>query len=576
VIVAVRDVDEEALNAGLRVADDAWDELRRTLYVQRRMGIIPARLPDLSLPEAQRRSEVGKSLLQRIESIEEGALPHDLALTLRLVSFRARTWSREADWYWLVTDPIGTGYFGLFLPTAYCGARLLSAVQGQLAAFQFVEIGDADRYLALVADYARLVQQFAIRTGGQAERGIRMPKLQVLQARALLTEFKSQARMALSVTPKRLANVAAKGFREELENRIRTSVETAFDHVLAEISEDYLNLAPDAVGIGQYPHGAELYRELVKLHTTLEMTPEEIRDRGLARLAEIRQSMADIRAELEFDGDGTEFLSHLNGDSRWRAGTDDALTAIFHRYLDRLRPHLRRYFSTAPRAACGVAPLPKSLQGAMTFGYYDSPQRERSEGRYMFNSANLAKQAIPYLGSLTYHELMPGHHLHTATQLENESLHPFRKYSLVNAYSEAWAEYAALFAGEIGLYEQPEERYGRMMFEEFLTSRLVVDTGMNAFGWSLERARDFMRKHSGLAESEILTEALRYSSDLPGQALAYKLGDLYMLSLRERMRSSLGAQFKLKDFHAAVLSAGSLPLADLAWHLDRETMRLRS
>jgi uncharacterized protein (DUF885 family) len=246
--------------------------------------------------------------------------------------------------------------------------------------------------------------------------------------------------------------------------------------------------------------------------------------------------------------------------------------AVFQRYIDRLQPKLRDCFAAVPRAAYGVSPLPLELQGSMTYGYYDAPREGRPEGRYLFNSGNLVKQGLFTLAALTYHELLPGHHLHFAAQYENESLHPFRKYNFVNAFNEGWAEYAAALAGEMGLYEEPEERYGRLVMDAFLTSRLVVDTGMNALGWSLQRARDYMRRHSGMAEREILTESIRYSCDIPGQALAYKLGDAHIVALRELMRQALGQRFCLKAFHSAVLNGGAMPLSELDWHIE-QTLR---
>jgi uncharacterized protein (DUF885 family) len=194
----------------------------------------------------------------------------------------------------------------------------------------------------------------------------------------------------------------------------------------------------------------------------------------------------------------------------------------------------------------------------------------------MFNASNMTKRPLFNIGALTYHELMPGHHLQIATQHENpQGLHPLRAHSFVNAYVEGWAEYAAAFAGEIGMYELPEERYGRLEMDAFLTSRLVVDTGMNVMGWSLERGREYMRAQGRLPEVEILTESVRYSCDIPGQALAYKLGDREIFAMRERMRSTLGARFNLKDFHRTILGPGALPMLDLDWHVDHETARLQ-
>lgn len=566
---------EASMGLVLRIVHDAWEEMRRSPFVQQQLGVVPTRFPDVSLTEAERRSRVGRSLLERADAINPDTLPHDLALTLRLVRFRAQTWAQEAEWYWTVVDPLGIGFFGMFLPTAYCGGFLLNVIHGQLAAFRFADFGDCDRYLGLVADYARLIEQFAARTAGQAERGMRMPKVQVRQARALLTALKSGARAAVVVAPERLAAVTYGDFARELESRVAMRLELAFDRALTALSDDYFAAAPDAVGLGQYGGGRETYEELVKLHTTLDLTPEQVHARGLARMAEIETAMQAIRTGLGFYGDRAAFSAHLNADARWRATTVEGVAAVFQRYIDRLKPRLAEYFFVTPNAAYGIAPLPEALQSSMTFGYYDAARPGRSQGLYLFNSGNLTRQPLFNIGSLTYHELVPGHHLHVSTQQENPLLHPFRTYSLVNAYNEGWAEYAATLAGEIGMYEQPEERYGRLIMDAFLTCRLVVDTGMNVLSWSLERARDYMRAHSGMAEAEILTESVRYSCDIPGQSLAYKLGDTQILAMRERMRRALGSLFDIKEFHAAILGPGALPMTDLEWHVDREIERLR-
>jgi uncharacterized protein (DUF885 family) len=564
-----------SLIAALRIIDDAWEEYRRSPYVQHQLGEAPARLPEISLTEAQRRSAVGRSISRRLEAIDLDLVPHDVALTLGLVRFRAKTWSYEADWYWIVSDPLGTGFFGMFLPTAYCGGALLNLIHGQLASLRSTERGDADRYLALVADYARLIDQFTERTAAQAERGMRMPKVQVRQSRALLSAFKSRIRDALGIEFRRSTGAVAKEFTRELENRIATQIEPAFDRALGGLSEDYFAQAPDSVGLGQYPGGAEVYAELVKLHTTLKVTPEKIHAIGIARIAEIEESMRRIRADLGFAGDNAAFLEHFKLDPRWRANTAEEVTATFQRYMNRFRARLNEYFSVAPKATYRAAPLAEALQGSMTFGYYDAPTRNRPEGIYLFNTANLLNESLLSVGTLTYHELMPGHHLHIATQQENKDLHPFRKYGIVSAYNEGWAEYAASFAGEIGLYERPEERYGRLAFDAFLTCRLVVDTGMNAFSWSRERAQKYMREHSGMSEAVIQMELIRYSCDIPGQALVYKLGDTQIMAMRDRMRHALGLGFKLKEFHSAVLKSGALPMPELEWHIEHEIRKQR-
>jgi uncharacterized protein (DUF885 family) len=561
---------ESNLGKAVRIIDDAWEEARRSVYVQMRLGIAPTHLPDLSFSEAQRRSQVGKALLDRLAGLNADGLPHDVALTLRFARFRAEGWAREGDWYWHVVDGYGWGFPGMFLPTAYSGGFLVNFLHRQFAAFTFTNSGDCDRYLALIADYARLIDDFTTRTLGQFERGIVMPKAQIPAARALITALTAGLRGALEVAPERLRGGEASGFVLEVERRVTRFVKPAYERLLAVFSDDYAAKAPDAVGLSQYAGGARIYAELVKRHTTLDLTPEQVHAKGLERIQKIEARMEGIRAQLGFPNDKKGFAAHLQAAPQWRADSVEKVSALFVSYLQRIGPHLSKYFALLPEATYGVAALPAALQGSMTYGYYDAPRPDRREGLYYFNGQNLTQRPLFNVAALTYHELVPGHHLHFATQQENETLHPLRAHGFINAYNEGWAEYAAKVAGEMGMYEQPEEQYGALTMDAFLTTRLVVDTGMNALGWSLEKARDYMREHADLPEAEVLSESLRYSCDIPAQALAYKLGDTAIMDMRERMQKALGAKFELREFHSVVLRPGALPLTDLNWHVERE------
>jgi uncharacterized protein (DUF885 family) len=491
-----------------------------------------------------------------------------------LIRFRADIWAREEQLYWTVTDPLGLGYFGMFLPTAYCGGFLFNFVHAIIRSFRFTASADLDRYLGLAADYARMVDQMTDRTEGQAARGMRMPVPQVSAARTLVGAFRDRAFDVWNVSDHRLETLDSRHFKDTLDGLIKQRIVPAFNRLLELLGADYIGKAPVGVGISQYVHGSEIYDWLVHKHTTQNLTPHQVFETGLSRMERIEEEMGSVRREAGFCGDGRSFLVQMSQDRRWRAESAQEIAGFFQRYIDRLRPCLGGLFRDEIPIPYGVEPLPEALQGSMTFGYYDAPRPDRQRGIYLFNSANLSKQPLHNLAALTYHELVPGHHLHLAAQHRNESLHEFRRHSFVNAYNEGWAEYAATLAGEAGMYEDAEERYGRLVMDAFLTSRLVVDTGMNSLGWSLEQARDYMRTHSGMSETEILSETLRYSCDLPAQALAYKLGDTFILDLREKMRMALGSAFDIRNFHSAVLGPGSLPLDDLAWHLEHETARL--
>lgn len=556
------------------IVEDAWQEVLRGLYTQQNLGLVPERLPDLSAMEASRRSAVGTALLTRLGKVDAGALPHDLALSLRLVRFRAEIWAREEQVYWLATDPLGLGYFGMFLPTAYCGGFLFNFVHAILRSFRFTALSDLDRYLGLATDYARMIDQMTERTVGQAARDMRMPAPQVSATRALIGAFRDRAFDVWDVSDDRLGPLASKRFKDTLGGVISKQIVPAFNRLLELLGDDYVARAPAEVGMSQYAGGPEIYDLLVRMHTTQDLTPQQVFEAGMSRMGRIEDAMEAVRRDAGFAGDARDYLTRMAADPRWRADSPQGIACFFQRYIDRLRPRLDGLFRSSTLVPYGVEPLPEALQGSMTFGYYDAPRPDRQRGVYLFNGANLSRQSLHNIAALTYHELVPGHHLHLSSQHRNESLHEFRRHSFVNAYNEGWAEYAATLAGEAGMYQEPEERYGRLVMDAFLTSRLVVDTGLNSLGWSLEQAREYMRSHSGMSETEILSETLRYSCDLPAQALAYKLGDTYILGLREKMRAVLGADFDIRDFHSAVLEPGSLPLADLAWHVEYETARL--
>jgi uncharacterized protein (DUF885 family) len=205
----------------------------------------------------------------------------------------------------------------------------------------------------------------------------------------------------------------------------------------------------------------------------------------------------------------------------------------------------------------------------MTFGYYQIPTADHPEGDYMYNGSRLPERSLLNAAALIYHELIPGHHFQINLATENTSLPRFRRDLFdVTAYEEGWGEYASSLAGEMGMYSDPYDRCGRLAMEAFLTSRLVVDTGMNALGWSRPRAIEYMKDNTFESDLQIGTETLRYSCDMPGQALAYMLGSRKIRELREHARAELGSRFDIRRFHDAVLGSGPLPLSVLARHIE--------
>lgn len=566
---------DHALTTAQGILDDTWSTASRSPYIARELSKTMDSLPDIGPGESSRRAREGKEIHARIARLDTTPLPRDVAITVAAAGAMAERWAQEEDWYWLAFDPLGVGFFAMFGPTAYSGGFVLNYVHESLRNFTIAEPDDADRYLSLVGDYARLIRQLTERTLGQAERGIHLPAPQLARVIPMVTGLKGAAGRLLRAVP-RQGEAADAATLETVERRIVSEIGPAFDELLALLdSAEYTAHAPAQGGIGQYPGGDAIYADLVKMHTTLDLAVEDVHSTGHTRMARIQDEMRALTASAGFDGTPKEYLASLADDPDWRATTPEGIAAHFQRYIDRLAPEVNTYFGVRPSAEYGVAALPEAVSGSMTFGYYSAPQPDRDVGLYLFNAVNLSQTALPMIAALNYHELVPGHHFHFVTQRESQDLHPLRRYGFVNAFNEGWAEYAARFAGEIGMYREPEERFGRLIMEAFLTSRLVVDTGMNSLGWSLERAREYMHEYSFMSQAEVDSETLRYSCDLPGQALAYKLGDDFLYDLREDIRTTLGDAFTISDFHDAVFRSAGLPLPLVAENVRAELLPSR-
>jgi uncharacterized protein (DUF885 family) len=563
---------DEQVGLALAAIADVWEEFRSSSFAGNPDGPVD-RLPDVSEQGAIAISARATELLEAIDSLRVNELPHELALTVESARNLLSARVHAADWYWLVFDPLGVGFYSMYAPTAYSGGWLLSTLSQAFTSFAFEEPGDYDRYLGLVEDLARLVRQLDARTRGQAERGIHIPRPQLETAVPLMTSLRAAAATVLVPDETRVADA---DWRARVQERVDGSVLVAYDELIAWLSHpDRLAAAGEDVGLGRLPGGAEVYAELVRMHTTLDITPEEVHQRGLTRVHEIRTEMQAILDELGATHAPQEHMRVLAEDPAWRAEGAEAIAAVFQRYMDRIRPHIDSVFRFQPEADYGVEALSDALSGSMTFGYYAPPSPEEPLGRYFFNARNLSEQPLANIPPLTYHELVPGHHFHMASQRENEALHPLRRNAAVNAFSEGWAEYAAHVAGELGMYAEPNERFGKLVMEAFLTTRLVVDTGMNVLGWTLEQAREFMRENAFVSEAEVLSESVRYSCGIPAQALGYKIGDLFFQDLRATMQKELGEKYDVRDFHDAVLRPGCLPLRVVEANVQRAIAALK-
>jgi uncharacterized protein (DUF885 family) len=258
----------------------------------------------------------------------------------------------------------------------------------------------------------------------------------------------------------------------------------------------------------------------------------------------------------------------LRADKRFYASSPEEVERRYKAYVDRIKPRLPDYFAQQPQAPYGLKRASPMAEMGMAAGYYRGGASGEA-GYYYYNGSNLDSRSMISAGFLIYHELIPGHHLHLSLVKENQNLSVYRRGIRANAFTEGWANYGAHLAREMGVLNDPYDQYGWLLSHAFIAVRLVVDTGLNHEGWSLDKASRYMLDNTFYSESEVATEVLRYSTDIQAQALGYKLGYDKILELRQTAKKALGEHFDLRRFHAAMLSSGTLTMPVLEQQIQR-------
>ena len=368
--------------------------------------------------------------------------------------------------------------------------------------------------------------------------------------------------------PTTVPETARAGLREKGERAIRNAVMPGYRNFLEFMTKEYIPGTRKTLGASELPNGKKYYEYLVRHFTTLNMTPEEVHEVGLQEVERIHKEMATVIQSVGFKGDFASFLKFLRTDPRFYAKTPDQLLKEASFIAKRIDGKLPSLFKTLPRLPYGVEPVPDSIAPKYTAGrYVEPPQGSTEPGIYWVNTYALESRPLYALESLTLHEAVPGHHLQISIARELQNLPEFRRSKYISAFGEGWGLYSEWLGLEAGFYKDPYSNFGRLTYEMWRACRLVVDTGIHSMGWSREKAMDYMASNTALSLHEIQTETDRYIS-WPGQALAYKIGELKIMELRKKAEKELGTNFDVREFHDTVLSNGSVTLPILEQVID--------
>lgn len=353
------------------------------------------------------------------------------------------------------------------------------------------------------------------------------------------------------------------------EDKIMNTIVPAYQRISNFIGDDYLGTARETVGLYAQPNGVSWYEYMVRLRTTTDMTPEEVHQVGLDEVARIHGEMHGVMEEVGFEGDLKEFFEFMNSDPQFFFDEPEQLIQGYRDMSDHIANLSKDLFEIFPKTDFEVRRVEPFREKSASGGSYQAGTPDGTRpGVFYANAYDLSARPNWAMESLYLHEAIPGHHFQIMIQRENEDLPDFRRFGGFTAFSEGWGLYAESLGKEIGVYTDPYQYFGGLNAELWRSIRLVVDTGIHAKGWSRQQVLDYMYANSAVAEARAVSEAERFMA-IPGQALAYKVGQLKIRAIRDDAEARLGDSFDVKAFHTEVLRDGAMPLSMLEAKIDR-------
>jgi uncharacterized protein (DUF885 family) len=515
---------------------------------------------DQSLEAIENRHVQQRDFLRRLYAIDRNALSESDQLNFEL--FR-RDLQSDVDEYQFKSYLIPFSHRG--------GVQTLNQTASRL---RFSSVQDYEDWLERMSKVGDVVQQAIDR----AERGrkegyvppaILMERIPDQIATQLVEEgADSPFYEDFADMPASISEEDQRRLREQAVKTIDEVVVPAYRDLARYFEKTYLPASRESIGLSNLPNGSSWYEFLARNYTTTSMTPDEIHRLGLNEVKRIRDEMQLIIDELEFDGDFKAFLNFLRTDPQFYFDTPEELYEAYLATCKRIDPELVKLFGKLPRMPYGVKPIPAATAPDTTTAYYSRPAADGSRaGTYWVNLYMPEVRPKYEIEVLSVHEAMPGHHLQLALQQELGDMPNFRRFSGFTAFVEGWGLYSESLGYDLGLYKDPYSRFGALTYEMWRAVRLVVDTGIHYKGWTRQQAIDFFKDNAAKTEHDIVNEIDRYIGN-PGQALAYKIGQLKILALRKSAETQLGDRFDIRAFHDELLGAGALPLDVLERKMD--------
>ncbi len=515
---------------------------------------------DSSLAAIEARHAAERGFLRRLLAIDSAALGDDNRLNYEL--FR-----RD------LTESVESHQFkDYLLPFSQRGG--IQSLDGVANFVSLATTGDYEDWLARLGKLNTVVeQQIALAEAG-IEQGYVLPRVlmerlprqidtQIVDDPADSPFFKVFASL-----PESISASDREVLRADALETIDTVVVPAYRRLAAWFAEIYLPATRDSVGLSALPNGSSWYESLARSYTTTPMTPDEIHRVGLDEVSRIRGEMQALIDEVGFDGGFEAFLEFLRSDPQFYFDNPDDLLTAYLATCKRIDPELVKLFGKLPRTPYGIKPIPDAIAPDTTTAYYSRPAADGTRaGTYWVNLYKPEVRPKYEIEVLSVHEAMPGHHLQLALQQELGDMPNFRRYAGFTAFVEGWGLYSESLGYDLGLYKDPYSRFGALTYDMWRAVRLVVDTGLHYKGWTREQAIDFFKANAAKTEQDIVNEIDRYLV-MPGQALAYKIGQLRILELRRTAEERLGERFDIRAFHDELLGAGALPLDLLEARMD--------